>query len=178
MIAPDDFAALRPLCTRAHPSRNSVAPSAHTCTPDNGVSSRLTWGQGVPQWCLLVPHVGTGRAAMLSPRASRGDRACRNAVSSCPTCGQGVPQCCLLVPTCGQGVPQCCLLVPTCGHSVPQRCPAVLHLGASPRRLLTCRQNRPTTFATTSEIVRPSMLAAVGGTGVLDSTSVPYRCGS
>jgi hypothetical protein len=48
----------------------------------------------------------------------------------------------------------------------------------SPRCPLTRRLTLPIFSATTSKIVRTSILAAVGGTGVLDSTSVLYRRGS
>ena len=48
-------------------------------------------------------RVARGVRAMWSPRAPRGDRACRNAVTPCPTWGQGVPQCGHLVPDVGTG---------------------------------------------------------------------------
>jgi len=56
------------------------------------------------------------------------------------------------------------------GAHVCAQVAAVLHLRVFALRLLTPWLSLPIFLATTSRIVRFSMLAAVGGMGVLDST--------
>src|ERR1043165_7504720 len=96
----------------------------------------------------------------------------RDAASHAPCTRAPMPRCSV---TCS---------VHTCAHAVMQRhtlhahvrtCRgAASHLGNVPRCSLTSRQDGPIPFATKSKIVRSSTSAAVGGTGVLDSTSDLY----
>jgi len=103
---------------------------------------------------------------LLRSRCARAHLSCRNAARSVRTRTPAVSQCCAV----GAHVHAChvAMLRPT------RRCAcggvAVLHLRVFVLRLLTPRLSLPIFLATTSRIVRFSMLAAVGGMGVLDST--------
>src|ERR1019366_5502133 len=92
---------------------------------------------------------------MRSPRAASADMKSRNAVTLRRTCGHEGPQCCHL------------------GAQVRARTAAALQPALSPAVPLTSRLNRLISLATKSKIVRPPALAAVGVTGVLDSTKCP-----
>ena len=124
---------------------------------------------------------------MRSTRAAPADRKGRNAVTSRRTCGQEGPQCGQLAPhartgsaamgsacaaradmTAAMRSPRCAGARAYCGSVTTRTLPAVP---------LTSRLNRLISPATKSKIVRPPILAAVGGTGVLDKhiRPVPAR---
>jgi hypothetical protein len=74
---------------------------------------------------------------------------------------------------CDDAQQRCAASLRMCAHVA-----SALQTGLSPRGHLTRRLILPILPATTSKIVRPPLLAAVGGTGVLESTSDLYRRGS
>jgi hypothetical protein len=174
--------AIGPQCGYGARQHSHLAPHGGHEEPQCG---HLTphCGQEAPHCGHLAPHLRTGSAAMRSPRAALADRKRRNAVNLRRTCGQEAPLCGHLAPHCGQEAPQCGQPAPhlrtgSAAMRSPRWAGARAYCGsATTRRVLavplTSRRNRLISFDTKSKIVRPPVLAAVGGTGVLDSMMCP-----
>jgi len=145
---------LRSRCARAHLSCRNAARSVRACTPV------------VSQRCAVGARVHTCRVATLRHRCARAHLPCRNAARSVRACTPAVSQCCAVGAHVHACMSQCCAP----DAQVRARGVAVLHLRVFALRLLTPRLSLPIFLATTSRIARFSMLAAVGGMGVLDST--------
>ena len=148
--------------TCAPPCRSATLRCA-TCAPP--VSQRDTLGA----------HVRTHHVATRHPRCPRAHTPCRNATP--PVRHVRTPRVAALHPRCARAHTPCRNATPSVRTRTPDA-PQRDTPGANPHRPLTNGLNRPISIVAKSKIVRFSTLAAVGGMGVLDSTSVLYRCGS
>ena len=109
----DSATALRPPCTRAHPTRNSIAPSTHTrtrrraaalrprrthahATRNSVAPSTHTRSPDAQQRCALDAHVHTRRPTALRPRRTRAHPTPHCVAPSTHTCTPDAPLRCAL----------------------------------------------------------------------------------